>query len=105
MYKKMHAELISRGVTDFKLVRVSGRYYEKGLDHRAEKVGAASTAQLCKTVVMENTRAPAHIVDCSNPKLSKYVMVLVQYTNPIDSPKLESALLKVSPFLSRRAPA
>jgi hypothetical protein len=44
---------------------------------------------------MENTRAPENVVDCAEPKLSKYYMVLVQYCATIDAEKLRSFIIKV----------
>jgi len=96
-YRRLHAELLRRGLSDFLFVRVAGPYYDRPLSFRASRVGALSTAHLCKTMVMENTRAPAHVVDCSNPKLSKYYMVLVQYEATIDAEKLRRFVHQVRP--------
>ena len=100
-YRKLHADLTSRKCKNFRFVRVPGPYYEKPLEFRAERVGAASRDHLCKTMVMENTRAPDDVTDCSNPKLSKYYMVLVQYTAAIDAEKLKAFVHKVCTYRTR----
>lgn len=94
-YRKLHSELARRGCRGYRFVRVPVPYYEKPLEFRAERVGAASKDHLCKTMVMENTRAPDDVTDCSNPKLSKYYMVLVQYSAAIDAEKLKAFVHKV----------
>jgi hypothetical protein len=86
---------VSRGCRTFRFARVPGPYYDKPLDFRAQRVGAASVEHMCKTMVMENTRAPKDVVDCSEPNLSKYYMVLVQYCANIDAEKLKGFILQV----------
>ena len=76
-YKQLHAELMRRGVTDFRFVRVPGPYYEESLEFRAKRLQAASAAHLCKTMVMENKDAPKDVVDCSDARRSRYYMVRV----------------------------
>jgi hypothetical protein len=94
-YQRIHTELVSRGCRTFRFARVPGPYYDKPLDFRAQRVGAASVEHMCKTMVMENTRAPKDVVDCSEPKLSKYYMVLVQYCANIDAEKLKGFIVQV----------
>lgn len=95
-FRRMHAELLRRGIVDFRLVRVPGPYYERPLAFRAARLRAASEHHLCKTMVMENTRAPPHITDCSNPRLSKYYMVLVQYSAAINAEKLKRFVVEIA---------
>jgi hypothetical protein len=88
-YARLHAELLRRGCTAFRFARVAGPYYEKPLDFRAQRVGAASVHHLCKTMVMENTKLPEELAGVEDPRLAKYYMVLVQYSAAIDAEKLK----------------
>ncbi|KAL1805941.1 hypothetical protein ACET3Z_029009 [Daucus carota] len=72
--------LLENGVKDFKFKRVSFDYYDWTLDSRRDALGAASIHHLCKSIVMVNTQAPSSITDCSNRDMSKYYVVVVQYT-------------------------
>lgn len=83
---------MNRGARNFRFVRVAGPYYEESLEFRAKRLNADSTEQLCKTMVMENTRVPEH---SSDPRQSKYFLVLVQYTAAIDAEKLKVFVHKV----------
>ena len=95
VYKKLHQELVRRGVSGFRFHRVPGPYYEKPLEFRAERLNAPSVHHLCKTMVMENTRAPEELQKIDDPRASKYFMVLVQYTASIDTNKLGQWVHKV----------
>mmetsp|Transcript_25800 Transcript_25800/g.72241 ORF Transcript_25800/g.72241 Transcript_25800/m.72241 type:complete len:153 (+) Transcript_25800:818-1276(+) len=53
-------------------------------------LNAASIHHLCKSIVMQNTRAPPEVVDCEDWALSKYYMVCVQYTARLHAEKLHS---------------
>lgn len=96
-YRKLHGELLRRGIRDFRFVRVPGPYYEKPLAFRAQRVGAASPEHMCKTMVMENTR-----IDCpaagSDARVSKFFMVLVQYCATIHAEKLKQWVHSVRPL-------
>lgn len=78
------------GVASFRFVRAPPGYYEQPLEFRMGVVGAASVHHLCKTIVMQNTRAPPEVTDCSDPTLSKYYMICVQYTARIHVDKLHA---------------
>lgn len=105
VYKKLHEDLVRRGVSDFKFHRVLGPYYEKPLEFRAERLKAPSMHHLCKTMVMENTRAPEELSKIDDPRASKYFMVLVQYTASIDTNKLGQFVHKVRNVLTNTVPA
>lgn len=45
--------------TDFVFKRMPGDYYERDLEYRMECLEAASIHHLCKSIIMENTKAPA----------------------------------------------
>jgi len=55
--------------------RVCADYYDRSLEERKQLLDATSTAQLCKTVVMENIRCTRD--DCSDPNNSRFYAVLV----------------------------
>jgi len=85
----VRAELIERGVAGFRMVLAPSEYYHQPLEFRMGIVGAASVDHLCKSIVMENTRAPKELQDCSDPTYSKYYMVIVQYTAKLNAEKLK----------------
>lgn len=105
VYKKLHAELVQRRVPGFRFHRVPGPYYEKPLEFRAERLKAPSVDHLCKTMVMENTRAPEELLSINDPRASKYFMVLVQYTASIDTAKLGQFVHKVRGLLLTVCPS
>eukprot|EP00976_Prorocentrum_cordatum_P026005 527524-Prorocentrum_minimum.AAC.1 len=43
-------------------------------------------------MVMENTKAPAEVVDCSDRHFSKYYLVMVPYTAPLSAEKAKKWL-------------
>lgn len=63
--------------------------------HR-QVLGAASVFHLCKSIVFENTKAPPHVIDCSNPLNSKYYLVVTQYAYKLDTTKLDVFLHKLN---------
>jgi len=82
--------LLDKGVNNFYFVRAPPNYYDESLEFRREVLNAASVDHLCKTIVMQNTRAPPEVTDCSDPTLSKYYMVCVQYTARLHAEKLHA---------------
>ena len=84
------AELVERGVEGFRMVLAPPEYYQRPLEFRMGVVGAASVDHLCKSIVMENTRAPEELQGCEDPTYSKYYMVIVQYTAKLNAEKLKS---------------
>uniref|UniRef100_A0A0E0CPE7 YbaK/aminoacyl-tRNA synthetase-associated domain-containing protein n=1 Tax=Oryza meridionalis TaxID=40149 RepID=A0A0E0CPE7_9ORYZ len=75
---RLSSILTARGVLDFTFRRVPADYYDRPLEERRDLLRADSVDQLCKSIVMVNTQAAADVVDCSNPKNSKYYVVVVQ---------------------------
>lgn len=91
---RLHAELTTRGVRH-RFVHAPHNYYSRNLLYRKyetahtiipptstvyrDVLGAASVFHLCKSIVFENTKAPPDVVDCSNPRNSKYYLVITQY--------------------------
>jgi hypothetical protein len=76
-----------------RFVRVPPCYYDEPLEWRAAAVGVDSSARLCKSVVMENTRlgrtdeAPTGAAELAGRH--RYVCVIQQY----DGPRLDRDLL------------
>ncbi|KAL3818215.1 hypothetical protein ACJIZ3_004120 [Penstemon smallii] len=77
---RLSAILRTNAVHDFSFKRVPSDYYDWPLEARRDILVAASIHHLCKSIVMVNTQAPSDITDCSDPKNSKYYVVVVQYT-------------------------
>lgn len=84
--------LAARGVRDFAFRRVPADYYDRPLEERRDLLAADSVAQLCKSIVMVNTKAGADVVDCSNPKNSKYYVVIVQYMARLNAENIKNFL-------------
>lgn len=59
--------------------RVAESYYEEGLAWRRDVLGAASVRQLCKSMIMENTRVSAE--EAAAQGRLKYVCMVLQYSN------------------------
>ncbi|KAL4439895.1 hypothetical protein ABPG75_002896 [Micractinium tetrahymenae] len=94
--QRLQAELLERRITRHKFVRAPPEYYDRPLEFRQGIVGAASVHHLCKSIVMVNTRAPPHIVDCSDPNNSKYYLIVVQYTARLNAEKLKNFIYSLS---------
>jgi len=83
--------MLRDGLSSFKFIRAPRGYYDQPLEYRMGILGAASIHHLCKSIVMQNTRAPEDVrQDCSDPNYSKYYMVFVQYTAKLHAEKLHS---------------
>ncbi|ERM94062.1 hypothetical protein AMTR_s00010p00069750 [Amborella trichopoda] len=84
--------LRSGGVGDFEFKRVPSDYYERSLEERRDIVGAPSIDHLCKSIVLTNTQAHASVTDCSDPKNSKYYVVVIQYTARLNAENVKNFL-------------
>lgn len=62
-------------------------------------MGAASIHQLCKTIILENTRGTT--TDCSNKLNSRFYAVIVQYTSRLQTAQLEKFVRSLVPGASR----
>ena len=82
--------------TTLRFTRVPTTYYEHDLEWRARVTRAKSTMHIAKTIVMENTRAPPEVKDCSDPRLSKYYCVLVQYATRLNTDKVRKFLASMN---------
>lgn len=78
------------GLTSATFRRVRDDYYEQELAWRRDVIGAASVKQLCKSMIMENTKlADKPLAQCQAEGKVKFVCVVVQY----DGPKLHKEKL------------
>ncbi|XP_004964797.1 uncharacterized protein LOC101766494 isoform X2 [Setaria italica] len=87
---RLSALLAARGVRDFAFRHVPANYYDRPLEERRGLLRADSVAQV-------NTQATADVVDCSNPKNSKYYVVVVQFQVAVEkrwSEKLKVVVVK-----------
>lgn len=73
-------------------------YYNWGLERRRQELGARSTKQLCKSLLMENKKNTGDGNDPTNPK---FVLVVVQYAATLDVKKLSTAIRARRPVSSR----
>uniref|UniRef100_A0A0E0K389 YbaK/aminoacyl-tRNA synthetase-associated domain-containing protein n=1 Tax=Oryza punctata TaxID=4537 RepID=A0A0E0K389_ORYPU len=87
---RLSSILTERGVLDFTFRRVPADYYDRPLEERRDLLRADSVDQLCKSIVMVNTQAAADVVDCSNPKNSKYYVVVVQYMARLNADSIKN---------------
>ena len=82
-WEKVEAAAAALGLTGVKFWRVRGDYYDQELAWRRDVLGAATTAQLCKAMIMENTK----LVDLTAEAAAaqgrvKYACVVLQYAGP-----------------------
>jgi prolyl-tRNA editing enzyme YbaK/EbsC (Cys-tRNA(Pro) deacylase) len=86
--------------------RVASDYYSWPLERRRAALGADSVQRLCKTMVLENTRAADAIVPAGaasdDPCATRYYLVVTQYCRRFHADKLKSALHKL--FAERGKP-
>jgi len=97
-HQRLHNELVQKGFSAFRFVRVPADYYEQPLEYRQAKLGAASVSHLCKSIFMENTRIHPSAIDpddplspanWANPVNSRYYVILVQYAARLNADKLK----------------
>ncbi|KIY99532.1 hypothetical protein MNEG_8428 [Monoraphidium neglectum] len=77
-------------------VRVPSDYYERPLAWRREVLEAHTVYHLCKSIVMENTRAHPSVKGWEDPNNSKYYVVIVQYKARFNNEKLCAHLHKLN---------
>lgn len=91
-HEVVHSDLVGRGMRDFRVRRVPPDYYDRDLEYRRRCLDAASVGNLCKSMVMENTRDdrgfPGGLPSDSDPWQTKYVMVIVQYVAKLNGDKI-----------------
>ncbi|KAH9607142.1 hypothetical protein KSS87_005067 [Heliosperma pusillum] len=94
--ERLSAVLRSNDVVDFTFKVVPSDYYDRPLEVRRDLLDAASIHHLCKSIVLVNTQAPSHIVDCSNRNNSKYYIVVVQYTARLNADMVKNYLYSIN---------
>lgn len=82
---RLQAELLERGIPSHRFVRAPPEYYARPLEFRRAVLGAASVQHLCKSIIMENTRVAG-----DEPGVTKYWLVVVQYSAKLHSDKLRA---------------
>jgi hypothetical protein len=75
--QRLQAEVDRLGLVDARFCRVRGDYYDQELSWRRDVLGAASVKQLCKSMIMENTRIGAD--EAAAGGRVKYVCICLQY--------------------------
>jgi len=81
---------------------VPSDYYTYGLEKRRQTLGATTTFQLCKSMLMENVKCDA--TDCADRTNSRYYLVVVQYEAEINGKKLASEIRALRPAGKDRLP-
>lgn len=75
-------------------VRTPEDYYNQELSARPTMLSyCRSTANLCKSIVLENTKAPRNAAD---PLFSRYYLIVVQYIRKFSSSKFHSAMRRLA---------
>lgn len=95
-------DLRQRQIFGYQMIRVPSDYYERPLQARASVLKAASTAQLCKTIVVENKNfyedENKHELDPTN---SRYYCIVIQYEHKLDGEKLKDFVMSLKPKSNR----
>lgn len=83
---------------------VAKDYYSWPLAKRAKVLGAPTTHCLCKSLLMENRKAP-HLDDVkADPTNPRFVLVMIQYEATLDTKKLVNAIRALRPVADRLGP-
>jgi prolyl-tRNA editing enzyme YbaK/EbsC (Cys-tRNA(Pro) deacylase) len=91
---RMMVQAVAAGFKNTRLVRCAPDYYSWTLEARRDHLGAATTDELCKSIVMVNSRAETQ--DCSNFLNSRYYCVVVQYRRKLRAEDLGKVLKKLN---------
>ena len=102
VWDRLENECVEKGMTGAVFKRAPPEYYESSLHWRRAALGAQNIHQLCKSIVFINKKAPKDIVDCSNPKNSKYYCAIVQYTHKIRPQDLEKFVKEMNPGMGKK---
>jgi len=74
------ADAAKRGISSAHIWRVRSDYYDQELAWRRDVLGAASTLQLCKSMIMENTKVSDMTLEQATAAgRVKYICVMLQY--------------------------
>jgi len=97
MQAKVQAEAKKAGLESAHFWRVRSDYYEQELTWRRDMVGAASVQQLCKSMIMENTKVgELSLEQATAAGRIKYVCVVLQYAGAkLQKEKLTDAIRRM----------
>lgn len=84
--QRLTAELLRKGIPH-SFIRVGPDYYKHSLEERRHILGATSIQQLCKSMVMENTKAP--------DSAQRFFLVVIQYSSAIQAELLKKHVLSI----------
>lgn len=79
---------------------VPSDYYSRSLQWRRDILKADSISHLCKSIVLENTHCSNK--DCSDPKNSRYYMILFQYVERFDAERVMRIVKEWNPTLGKK---
>lgn len=78
--ERVMADAAKRGISSAHIWRVRSDYYDQELAWRRDVLGAASTLQLCKSMIMENTKVSDMTLEQATAAgRVKYICVMLQY--------------------------
>jgi prolyl-tRNA editing enzyme YbaK/EbsC (Cys-tRNA(Pro) deacylase) len=91
---RLQVALDRLGMGSGKFWRVRSDYYDQELEWRRDVLGASSVNQLCKSMIMENTKLSAE--EAAAAGRIKYVCVVLQYAcGKLNKEKLHDAVRKM----------
>eukprot|EP00747_Dinoflagellata_sp_TGD_P070015 gnl/TRDRNA2_/TRDRNA2_156391_c0_seq1.p1 gnl/TRDRNA2_/TRDRNA2_156391_c0~~gnl/TRDRNA2_/TRDRNA2_156391_c0_seq1.p1 ORF type:complete len:270 (-),score=54.10 gnl/TRDRNA2_/TRDRNA2_156391_c0_seq1:220-1029(-) len=97
--KRMEALVLSLGYTSVRFAAVESIYYDQPLEWRRDRLGASNVDELCKSIVMENTKVEPD----DDPKRVRCILVIVQYVAKLHKEKLTKIVREME--VSRGLPA
>lgn len=77
-------------------------YYDRPLSERAKCLKAPSTDYLCKSLLMENRKAPQVVNEHHDPTNPRFVLCVIQYGATLDTKKLINAIRALRPVVNDR---
>ena len=94
---RLQAEAAAIGLTSAKFWRVRSDYYDQELTWRRDVLGAGSVRQLCKSMIMENTKVSDMTLEAATAAgRVKYVCVVLQYAGAkLQKEKLTDAVRRM----------
>ena len=87
-----------QGLKSVRVIRASEDYFDLTYEERVKQLGAESTAQLCKTIIMQNTRHNTGIASFpeakSDPTYPKNIIVITQFEGKHNSNRIVNIMKK-----------
>lgn len=99
---RAHKAVVDQKIYSAVFKWVPSEYYTYSLPQRAEILGAHSTFQLCKSMLMENKSYDASLSDAT---YSQFYLVILQYETSINNKKLQSEIRALRPVVKRLDPS